>query len=97
VKLARTAVILSALSGGTVLAVVAPNHSRILAAQQLSDVELQSKLQAQGYSGLRDIRRNGNRVHVTVLQNGQSVRLTVDSRTGQALGERGVDDDDDDD
>ncbi len=96
-KFARAAVIVAALSGGTALAVVAADHSQVLAAPQLSDSDLQAKLQSQGYTGLQDIRRDGNRVHVTASKDGQAVQLTVNSRTGQVVGNNSTDDDEDDD
>jgi hypothetical protein len=95
-KLARVAMVSIGLLGGFVLMGTMAGPYQVQAAQQLSDAELQQKLQSQGYSDIRDIRHNGNRVRLTALQNGQRVQLTVDARTGQPVGE-GTDDDDDDD
>lgn len=94
-KLARVGVISLGIAGGTALAATLAGQFQVQAAQTLSDAELQQKLQSQGYSEISNVRHNGNRVRLTAVQNGQPVQLTVDARTGQAVGE-GTDDDDDD-
>jgi hypothetical protein len=69
--------------------------AQVVAAPQLSDSELQGRLQAQGFSNLQNLRHEGNRVIVTATRDGQTGQLTVDPRTGQPIqGYQDVDDDD---
>lgn len=65
-----------------------------LAAAPLSDWDLRSHLQAQGYSDIQNLRHEGRRVVVTATKDGQTSEFVVDSATGKAA--RSTDDDDDD-
>jgi hypothetical protein len=56
--------------------------SRAFAATRLSDSELQSKLQEQGYTNVQILRHEGNRVTATATKNGQNVQLTANGETG---------------
>jgi len=68
--------------------------AQAFAAPQLSDVELQSRLQAQGYTNVQSLKHDGgNLVTVTASKDGQTAQLIVDGATGQV----GLSDDDDGD
>jgi hypothetical protein len=56
--------------------------SHALAASQLSDTELQGKLQEQGYANIQIVRHEGSHVEVTATKNGQVVKLAVNGTTG---------------
>jgi hypothetical protein len=99
-KLWHIGLVVGALSGAAagalVLTDVARNEgfiARALAASQLSDAELQSKLQEQGYTNVQILRRDKNRAVATAMKNGQTMQLAVNGATGRV----GADDDDDDD
>ena len=68
---------------------------KVFAAAPLPDAEIQSRLQDQGYSDLKDFRHEGRRVIVTANKDGRTEQLVVDPRTGVPI--TGSDDDDDDD
>ncbi len=75
-------------SGGGVIA-------RAFAATTLSDAELQSRLQTQGFSNVQNLRHEGRRVFVTATKDGQTGQIAVNPTTGQiAHGNDGDDDDD---
>ncbi len=91
------AVALSCAVGGTlVLTGVVDKDAliqRAFAAVQLSDAELQGKLQAQGYTNVQILQHEGNRTLVSATKDGDAVQLSLNASTGRVAG----DDDDDDD
>ena len=70
---------------------------RTFAAVPLSDAEIQSRLQVQGYSNLQNLQHEGNRVIVTATKDGQTGQLAVSPTTGQVIRDGDGDDKDDDD
>jgi hypothetical protein len=65
------------------------------AATPLSDAELQTRLQEQGYTNILNLQHDGKRVRVTASKDGQTAQLVVNPTTGEVR--RGSDADDDDD
>ena len=71
--------------------------ARTSAAVPLSDSELQSRLEFQGYSNIQNVQHNGDRVVVTATKNGQTGELAVSPTTGKVMRDSDGDDNDDDD
>lgn len=67
--------------------------AQALAVPLLSDVDVQSRLQAQGYTNIQNLKHDGNLVTATASKDGQTTQLIVDGATGQV----GLSDDDGDD
>ncbi len=92
------AVAISAASLGYLAVDFSSNNgmiANVFAATPLSNAELQTQLQAQGYTDIQDIQHDGKRVSVTATKDGQAAQLAVNPTTGQVR--RGADADDDDD
>ncbi|HTZ79831.1 MAG TPA: PepSY domain-containing protein [Stellaceae bacterium] len=49
----------------------------------LSEQEIQSALQAQGYSNIRTVKHDGDQYQLQAQRNGKPVLLMVDARTGR--------------
>lgn len=72
--------------------------SRTFAGTPLPDREIQSRLQAQGYSNIQNLQHEGNRVVVTATKEGLTGQFAVDPTTGKVMhGFGGQDNDDDSD
>ena len=71
--------------------------ARTLAAAPLSDAEIQSRLEVQGFSNVQNVQHNGNRVIVTATKDGQTGQLAVNPTTGNVIRDTDGDDGDDDD
>jgi hypothetical protein len=97
----RLSLVAAALSGLAVVYLAADFSSNngvianVFAATPLSDAELQTRLQQQGYTDIQNLRRDGKRVTATATKDGQTAQLAVNPTTGQVR--RGADADDDDD
>lgn len=48
----------------------------------LSERDIREKLQVDGYSGVSDLKREGNKYSAMATKDGRKVRLSVDARTG---------------
>ena len=55
------------------------------AAAQMSQSQIQSQLNNDGYSNLRNWQHTGDTYQVTADDNGQAVTLTVDARNGNVI------------
>jgi hypothetical protein len=97
VRVALTAGALVSVTAAAIVAVNLPSIQSLIsdavAATQLSDAELKSQLQAEGYTNLQEIQHKGDRVYVMATKDGQTRQLVVDAVTGKQVSE---DDDDDD-
>jgi hypothetical protein len=99
----QLSLVTAVLSGLAVayLAVDSSNNNgmiaNVFAATPLSDAELQTRLQQQGYSDIQNLQHDGKRVSVTATKDGQTAQLVVNPTTGQIRRGSDVDDDDDDD
>jgi hypothetical protein len=98
---ARTALIAATLTAGaaaSLVVAISPDANRLIgrtfAATPLSDDEIQSRLQAQGFSNVQNLQQDGNRVIVTATRNGLTGQHAVNPATGKVI--RDNDDDDDD-
>jgi hypothetical protein len=67
------------------------------AAVPLPDAEIQSRLQAQGFSNLQNLQHKGNRVIVTATKDGQTAQVAVSPTTGEVIRDGDGDDNDNDD
>ena len=67
--------------------------AQALAVPLLSDMDVQSRLQAQGYTNIQNLKHDGNLVTATASKDGQTTQLIVDGATGQ-VGLSGDDGDD---
>ncbi len=90
------------IAGATALALVMSSSrdgliARTFAAVPLSDVEIQTRLEAQGFSNVQNIQHSGNRVIVTATKDGQTGQLAVNPATGNVIRDTDGDDGDDDD
>lgn len=63
-------------------------------AQDMTDAQIQQKLQADGYTNIGTLKREKGHIDATATKNGQTVKLAIDPKTGAAMPDTDKDDDD---
>ena len=86
---ASTAIVLALDANGLI--------AQTFAAVPLPDSEIQSRLQAQGFSNVQNLQHDGSRVIVTATKDGLTGQLAVDPSSGKVIRDSDGDDNDNDD
>ncbi len=77
------AVAAPAMAQSTPPSPAAPPGTGAPAADKLSEPEIRSALESQGYSNIRTIKSDGDQYQMQAQHNGKPVMLVVDARTGR--------------
>ena len=70
--------------------------TQVLAAVPLTDADIEDRLEAQGFTGIKDLHHEGTRVVVTATRWGHTDQFVIDPMSGDPVQSKDDDDDDDD-